>query len=71
METRAQRIVKLAAEEACSVLTAHLFHMDGLGLFSAMADDLVIETADMAAKLGMSEDEHNAQLARLLVWKLS
>jgi hypothetical protein len=66
MTTRGRKIVSMAAEVAASACTAHLFRMDGLGLLSAMADHLVTETLDVARDLGMSEDDHDVEVAYML-----
>jgi len=67
---RAQRVVRLAAEEAAKPTTSFLFATDGLGAFAARAEAILADTADAAKSVGMSEAEHEAYVARFLCYEV-
>ena len=68
MESRSKRILRLAEQETMSALSAHCFRTDALGIWSTMADRLVAETTEAAVGLGLTEAEHDFEVARMLCW---
>ena len=68
VESRGRRITRLAAREATSLWVAHLVRVDGLGLFSTLAEQLASETEGEAQSLGLSPDEHELEVSHMLLW---
>lgn len=60
-----------AVSEAVSANLQHLFQMDGLGVFSAMAEAIAKETDPEARALGLTEDEHEGYVARALIHEMN